>query len=434
MPYAVSEQMVEAYGDLIFDLSLNKQVRRGDPIRLLDHDAWVKEREATGLSDPEIAAKTGLACEQVTFIRNVVERRRFRLDQYRKLFRLGGGLRYREDRYQDPEEKFEMSDAAVALRRSMHFNAREVAKYVQNGWWTGQTVWAWFEEMAGTNPEMAADGQTLNSLDDLRNAATAASASFAANGVRPGDVVAAVLPDGFARYAAYLGSAKLGCVFLPLSADLAGLELSALLSHARARAVICDGDTGAALAGELAGLAGESPDLHAVFTLGRPLSGAVSLDLHGSPAPETLTAYQPAAADPILLLPASGGEGVRLAIHTHQTFLNALTAAAVGMHLPPLHDTSAAAAETFLTLSAGAGISSLPGLEMRVMGDDGTEAAAGETGPFQVRGPSLFAGYLDNPDAEKEAWTADGWFRTGSQARLERNGSGVVTAIVDKSA
>ena len=137
MPYAVSEQMVEAYGDLIFDLSLNKQVRRGDPIRLLDHDAWVKEREATGLSDPEIAAKTGLACEQVTFIRNVVERRRFRLDQYRKLFRLGGGLRYREDRYQDPEEKFEMSDAAVALRRSMHFNAREVAKYVQNGWWTG---------------------------------------------------------------------------------------------------------------------------------------------------------------------------------------------------------------------------------------------------------------------------------------------------------
>jgi len=41
MPYGVSEQMIDTYGELIFDLSLNKQTRRGDPIRNLDHKAWL---------------------------------------------------------------------------------------------------------------------------------------------------------------------------------------------------------------------------------------------------------------------------------------------------------------------------------------------------------------------------------------------------------
>ncbi len=434
MPYAVSEQMVETYGDLIFDLSLNKQIRRGDPIRQLDHAAWLREREATGLTDPEIAHKTGLAIEQVTFIRNIVERRRFRLDQYRKLFRLGGGLRYREDRYRDPEEKFEMSDAAVALRRSMHFNAREVAKYVQNGWWTGRTVWDWINEMTRADPDLAVDGKGAHSIGDLKNSAAAVASALASNNVHPGDVVAAVLPDGFARYAAYLGAAKLGCVFLPLSVELAGLEISGILSHARARAVIGDGGAMANLMTEMVGLAGESADLDVVFALEQKIAGAVPLDLQDPATEELQSAYEPAAADPVLLLAAAGGESVKLAIHTHQTFLNALGATAVGVHIPPLHDTSAAEAETFLMLTAGAGISSIPGLEMRIVGDDGTEASAGETGHLQVRGPSLFAGYLKNPGAEKEAWTADGWFRTGRRATLERNESGVVTAVVGESA
>ena len=140
MPYGVSEHMVETYGELIFDLSLNKQVRRGDPIRLLDHAAWLEQREATGLTDPEIAGKTGLAIEQVTFIRNITERRVFRLNQYRKLFRLGGGLRYREGRYQDPEEKFIISDDAVALRQAMHFTPSEVKKYIEAGDWNDEVL------------------------------------------------------------------------------------------------------------------------------------------------------------------------------------------------------------------------------------------------------------------------------------------------------
>ncbi len=96
MAYGVTQGMIAAYGDLVFDLSLNKQVRRGDPVRALDFEAIEAGRAEMGLSDEEIAPRLGLTAEQVRFIRVVIERRRFRTDQYRKLFALGGGRRYRE--------------------------------------------------------------------------------------------------------------------------------------------------------------------------------------------------------------------------------------------------------------------------------------------------------------------------------------------------
>jgi len=39
-----------------------------------------------------------------------------------------------------------------------------------------------------------------------------------------------------------------------------------------------------------------------------------------------------------------------------------------------------------------------------------------ETGEMQVRGPLLFDGYFDDPDATAAAFTSDGWFRTGDVA------------------
>ncbi len=45
----------------------------------------------------------------------------------------------------------------------------------------------------------------------------------------------------------------------------------------------------------------------------------------------------------------------------------------------------------------------LPGIELRLGAGDGIE----------VRGASVFAGYWERPDATAEAFTSDGWFRTG---------------------
>ncbi len=67
----------------------------------------------------------------------------------------------------------------------------------------------------------------------------------------------------------------------------------------------------------------------------------------------------------------------------------------------------------------------LPGVELRLVEEDGTPVAAydGETvGEIQVRGPNLFIEYLNRPDATAAAFTADGWFRTGDMAVRDPDG------------
>ena len=67
----------------------------------------------------------------------------------------------------------------------------------------------------------------------------------------------------------------------------------------------------------------------------------------------------------------------------------------------------------------------LPGVELRLVEEDGAAIASydGETvGEIQVRGPNLFTGYLNRPDATEAAFTADGWFRTGDMAVRDPDG------------
>ena len=45
-----------------------------------------------------------------------------------------------------------------------------------------------------------------------------------------------------------------------------------------------------------------------------------------------------------------------------------------------------------------------------------------ESGELQVRGPLLFDGYFDNPEATAESFTEDGWFRTGDVAAVDDEG------------
>ncbi len=43
-------------------------------------------------------------------------------------------------------------------------------------------------------------------------------------------------------------------------------------------------------------------------------------------------------------------------------------------------------------------------------------------GEIQLRGPSIFAGYRNNPEANARAFTEDGWFRTADAGRLDGDG------------
>jgi len=59
--------------------------------------------------------------------------------------------------------------------------------------------------------------------------------------------------------------------------------------------------------------------------------------------------------------------------------------------------------------------------EVRLVGDDGTDVAPGQTGEIWVRGPNVLREYWRNPEATAEALT-DGWFQTGDVGHADDHG------------
>lgn len=90
------------------------------------------------------------------------------------------------------------------------------------------------------------------------------------------------------------------------------------------------------------------------------------------------------------------------------------------------------ATETLITISTRAdgerrpGWVGLPltGIETRLLDDDGSEVPHdGETiGRLEVRGPTVFDGYLNRPDATAEVLSPDGWYHTGDVAVIDADG------------
>jgi fatty acid CoA ligase FadD36 len=90
------------------------------------------------------------------------------------------------------------------------------------------------------------------------------------------------------------------------------------------------------------------------------------------------------------------------------------------------------ASESLITISTRAdgerraGWVGLPvaGVETRLLDDNGGPVSHdGETvGKLQVRGPMMFDGYLNRPEATAEAFEPDGWYRTGDVAVVDREG------------
>lgn len=64
----------------------------------------------------------------------------------------------------------------------------------------------------------------------------------------------------------------------------------------------------------------------------------------------------------------------------------------------------------------------LPGLDVRVVDDDGADVADGDAGELWVRGFNVMAGYLDDPEATAETITTDGFLKTGDIGYLDEAG------------
>ncbi|WP_296600472.1 malonyl-CoA synthase [Phenylobacterium sp.] len=71
----------------------------------------------------------------------------------------------------------------------------------------------------------------------------------------------------------------------------------------------------------------------------------------------------------------------------------------------------------------------LPGVELRIGGEETPSIASGDTSPdgggtgvIQIRGPSVFSGYWRMPEKTAEEFTADGFFITGDVGRCDSDG------------
>jgi malonyl-CoA/methylmalonyl-CoA synthetase len=64
----------------------------------------------------------------------------------------------------------------------------------------------------------------------------------------------------------------------------------------------------------------------------------------------------------------------------------------------------------------------LPGVEVRVRGEDGTLVVQGQPGVLEVRGPNVFAGYWRMPEKTAQEIREDGFFITGDVATQDADG------------
>ncbi|KAK4938749.1 hypothetical protein LTR10_020852 [Elasticomyces elasticus] len=64
----------------------------------------------------------------------------------------------------------------------------------------------------------------------------------------------------------------------------------------------------------------------------------------------------------------------------------------------------------------------LPNLQSVILGADGEKLGVNESGELCVKGPNIIREYFKNPEATKNAFTPDGWFRTGDIAYFSESG------------
>lgn len=67
------------------------------------------------------------------------------------------------------------------------------------------------------------------------------------------------------------------------------------------------------------------------------------------------------------------------------------------------------------------GHAGMPGVDLRVITRDGSDAKSGETGEIWLRSDTRMRGYLNNAEATERAFEGD-WYRTGDLARVDDDG------------
>lgn len=64
----------------------------------------------------------------------------------------------------------------------------------------------------------------------------------------------------------------------------------------------------------------------------------------------------------------------------------------------------------------------VPSTDVKLIDQSGETVPIGQSGELCVKGPQVFSGYWNRPQETVDAFTADGWFRTGDIARFDATG------------
>ena len=454
----LTEEMVEAYGDTIWDLSHNIQVRIGDPVRALDWEQIEAQRDGAGLADIQIAERIGLTREQVTHIRLLLEHRKFQRQHYHRLYELGGGRRFRAERFVPVERRAGLDEQAMALRAALKFDPGEADRHIRTGRWGAATpakrLRALAEELGG-GLALHDNGQTLDWSAALERALSLAS-GLEERGVGRGDVIAIDDPRPSSLLLAYAAASLSSAVLCPLPEDLSRETLERCLERVSARALIArrgeapsietvcplgelfgpiertwDGDAVASdpLAILFAGLDRETPRaiVHNAHTL---LAGNDWVSARFGLSAEDRIAI--ASKDPV-----HGIIACNLALASGAALCDTESGAtvAVGAGLPGARLTLAAdagcrvliAPETQIALAASPespeALAPAPGVSLRLASEDGEIVIGEGEGELELRGPNLAPSYLDDDAANRSSFTGDRWWRTGIRARIDAAGT-----------
>ena len=259
----LTEEMVEAYGETVWDLSHNIQVRIGDPVRMLDWEQIEAQRDGAGLADVQIAERIGLTREQVTHIRLLLEHRKFQRHHYHRLYELGGGRRFRAERFVPVEARASLGERAMALRAALGFDAGEAERHIRTGRWGAATPASRLRALAGDDGGgLAIDGEegALDWRAALERALSLA-AGLAERGIGRGDVVATddLRPSSLLH--AYAAASLSSAVLCPLPDGLKRETLRRCLEKVSARVLITRGDapSGLDIAAPVDALSGPVP-------------------------------------------------------------------------------------------------------------------------------------------------------------------------------
>ena len=69
----------------------------------------------------------------------------------------------------------------------------------------------------------------------------------------------------------------------------------------------------------------------------------------------------------------------------------------------------------------------MPGMEIKIIDDNGKEIKRGQPGEITVKGYNIMVGYLDDPDQTSETITENGWLLTGDIGVMDNDGNIAIT-------